>query len=141
MSTLYDLIHFPTADNGNGALTVMQTGAGTAPVPFPIERVFVIRGMGSKGVRGDHTHHKTEHVLVALSGSCTITLDNGREKAVVKLDKPDVGLVLHPYVWHTMQDFAEGTILMALASTDYDEKDYIRSYEEFLGHIKRRQAC
>lgn len=113
-------------------MTIMQAGANTSTVPFPIRRVFVIRNMGPKSVRGGHTHHRTEHVLLALSGSCTIALDNGKKKATVKLDKPDVGLVLHPYVWHTMMNFKKGTILMVLASTTYDERDYIRSYKEFL---------
>lgn len=137
MSALYKLIEFPTKDNGNGKLTAMQSGTSSVSVPFPIRRVFVIREPSSESVRGGHTHHKTKHVLVTLSGSCTIHMDNGRQKALVTLDRPNVGLVLHPYVWHTMQDFAKNTILMVLASEKYDERDYIRSYEDFLKFIKR----
>ncbi|MDO8552909.1 MAG: FdtA/QdtA family cupin domain-containing protein [bacterium] len=139
MNALYELINFPTKADSNGALTVMQAGTGAMAIPFPIKRVFIVTNTSPTSRRGGHTHHKTEHVLVALAGGCTIALDNGKERMKVALNKPNVGVLLPPYVWHTMQDFKKGTVLMVIASTLYDERDYIRSYEEFLGYINKKR--
>ncbi len=105
--------------------------AGTATLPFAIKRVLIMKGMASQDVRGGHTHHKTQQILFAVAGGCTVELDNGKEKTSVVLNAFNQGVVLLPYVWHSMKDFAEGTVLLVLADTEYDEKEYIRSYEEF----------
>lgn len=102
-------------------------------LPFSIARVLCMKGMKDGDVRGGHTHHKTRQILLALSGSCSVDLDNGRgEKTTVHLDTFNTGLLLEPYVWHVMKNFADNTVLLVLASTLYDERDYIRNYNEFL---------
>lgn len=95
-----------------------------------------MKNMKTGDTRGGHTHHQTRQILVALEGGCVVELDNGKEKSSVTLNTFSQGLLLEPYIWHTMKDFLPGTILLVLASTSYDEKDYIRSYEDFLKCIK-----
>mgnify|MGYP001578098491 FL=1 len=109
-------------------------------VPFQIKRVLCMRGMTGDAIRGGHTHHKTRQILLALSGACTVDLNNGRgEKTTVRLDALNTGLLLEPYTWHTMKNFADNTVLLVLASTLYDERDYIRNYNEFLSLVATQQ--
>lgn len=133
---LDQLITFPSSDTKNGVLTMLECGELDHKVPFAIKRVLVINNLKDHDQRGGHTHHETQQILFCIAGACSVTLDNGKEKQTVRLDNPQTGLYLPPYVWHTMQNFAPGTILLVLASTVYDEKDYIRNYEDFLTFAK-----
>lgn len=138
-SPFYQLILFPSSDTKNGILTMFQRGQSEgSKVPFDIKKVLVTKGMSGKDIRGGHTHHKTQQLLICISGGCTVNLDNGKEQARVRLDKPTEGLLLYPYVWHTMQDFADNTILLILADTEYDEKEYIRDYNEFMKNVTEK---
>ncbi len=102
-------------------------------IPFEIKKVLVINGMGLKDKRGSHAHHKTSEILVVLQGGCEVELDNGNKKEVVML-QPDMSkaLLLPPKIWRTLQNFHKDTILLVVADTEYDEKDYIRNYDDFL---------
>lgn len=101
-------------------------------IPFDIKRVYYIYGVSVGAVRGAHTHKETMQALFCIQGSIKIALDNGREKRSVLLKKPNVGVLLEPGVWHEMQDFKRNTILLVLASETHNERDYVRSYEDFL---------
>lgn len=70
--------------------------------------------------------------MVCVAGSCRVTLDDGRSRTDHRLERADAAVMLEPMVWHEMHDFAEGTVLLVLASAHYDEADYIRDYDEFL---------
>ena len=115
---------------------MLQCGEKLNEVPFEIKRVLITKCNAESGERGAHTHHKSRQIFFALSGGCTVELNNGKEKAVVILTNPEEGLLMEPYVWHTVKDFKENTVTLALFNTLYDEKDYIRSYEEFKKYIK-----
>lgn len=130
---LYNLLSFPSFDTKNGVLTMFQgaDSVGDSSLPFAIQRVLVMKDMSPRDIRGGHTHHATRQALFAIAGACTVTLDNGAEKTTVRLEAWNEGIFLPPYVWHVMADFAPGTILLVLADTAYDEKDYIRDYDEF----------
>ncbi len=134
--SFYRLIPFPSSDTQNGTLFMYQEEPDA--IPFVAKRVLVMKGMKKEDARGGHTHHRTQQVLVALQGGCTVDLDNGSEKAQVTLATADTGLLLSPLVWHTMRDFEPDTILMVIANTLYDEKDYIRSYEEFQKTLEQK---
>lgn len=139
MAKLIEIIKFPSFDTKNGVLTMFQYGADwEKSVPFLVRRTLLTRDMKEGDIRGGHTHHKTNQILICVSGSCTVNLDNGIEKAQVKMDKYNEGLLLRPYVWHTMQDFTKDTILMVLTDMEYDEADYIRSYEDFLNFLPKK---
>lgn len=130
MSNFYQILDFPSINKSNGILGMFQN------VGFDIKRVLVMKDMKENDERGGHTHHKTRQILFAVSGSCVVDLDNGKEKTSVKLEKINRGLLLEPYIWHVMKDFEENTVLLVLADTEYDEKDYIRNYQEFLKLVK-----
>ena len=130
---LYTLIDFPSFVNKTGSLTVFDH----KNISFEIKRVFTIQNIKKTDMRGGHTHHQTHQILICVVGQCVIDMDNGIEKKTLILNSPAQGIVLYPYVWHTMRDFKDGAILMVLANTDYDEKDYIRSYDEFLKITKK----
>ncbi|RED57635.1 WxcM-like protein [Cohnella lupini] len=111
-----------------GYLTVIE---GNKTIPFEIKRVFYIYGTKEGIRRGFHAHYKTKQALIALSGSCTIHLDNLERKDEIKLDCPTKILILEPNDWHEMYDFSVDCVLLVLASHLYDAEDYIRDYELF----------
>ena len=100
-------------------------------LPFKIERVFWTYYTPESIVRGRHAHHKTEQLLVAVTGRIIVTTDDGKGNIqTFVLDDPSKGVYLPPNVWHTMQ-YSHTAIQMVFASHAYDGKDYIRDYEEF----------
>jgi hypothetical protein len=105
-------------------------------VPFDIKRVFYIYGTQERISRGNHSHYKTKQFLVAVNGSCKVTLDNGYKKETFNLDKPNLGLFQDAMIWGTMHDFSSDCVLMVLADDYYDESDYITDYENFLKEVK-----
>ena len=105
-------------------------------IPFRIKRVYYMYDTGPDVIRCYHAHRSLQHILVFIHGSCKILLDNGIEKKVVPLEKPYEGLYVSNNMWREMFDFSPGAVLMVLASELYDESDYIRNYEEFLGFVK-----
>jgi dTDP-4-dehydrorhamnose 3,5-epimerase-like enzyme len=135
---LYKIIKFPASDTKNGVLCMFQPDANKKnAVPFEIKKVLAITGMKGKDSRGAHTHHKTNQILVALTGGCTVDLENGEIKKSVTIDKLSDGLLLYPYVWHSIRNFKPNTVLLVLADTKYDEREYIRDYNEFLSYVKK----
>lgn len=100
-------------------------------VPFVIKRVFYIYGTQPAVSRGQHAHHKTLQYLIAVNGSCRVTLDDGLHKKTFSLDAPDKGLFQGALVWGEMHDFSPDCVLLVLASEHYDEADYIRNYADF----------
>lgn len=105
-------------------------------VPFEIKRVYYLFDTQLGVRRGYHAHKKLRQLAIPVSGSCRFLLDNGTEKVDVLLDNPSLGLLIEPAMWHEMYDYSPDCILLVLASDVYDEGDYIRNYDEFLGTIK-----
>lgn len=101
-------------------------------IPFAIKRVYYILKSQPNLPRGSHAHFKTQQVLFCIQGNIKIILDDGNKKEEVILDQPEKGIFLDKMVWHEMHNFKKNTILLIFASRKYDEKDYIRSYKEFL---------
>ena len=109
---------------------------GNNNIQFDIKRIYYIFDVIKNAVRGKHTHKKTKQVLFCIRGSITIVLDNGKDKEAVTLKKPNQGLYLDTMMWHEMVAFKEGTVLLVLASENYEEKDYIRDYTKFIKYKK-----
>ena len=105
---------------------------GQKDVPFDIKRIFYIYGTQPDMPRGQHSHHKTKQYLIAVKGSCKVTLDDGNQKATYDLNQPNIGLLQRALVWGTMHDFTPDCVLLVLASEHYDEADYIRDYNDFI---------
>lgn len=112
-----------------GKLVAIESGIH---IPFEIKRVFYIYGTQPNVPRGQHSHYKTKQYLIAVNGSCKVTLDNGQSKETYKLNQPYIGLFQDAMVWGTMYDFSADCVLMVLADLCYNEADYIRNYEDFI---------
>jgi hypothetical protein len=122
-------MHHKVLGDHRGQLVVIE---GKNDVPFDIKRVFYIYGTQKDTPRGNHSHYKTKQYLIAVNGSCKVTLDNGKTKKTFDLDEPNKGLFQDALTWGTMHDFSDDCVLMVLASEYYNEVDYIRDYNEFL---------
>ena len=123
------VIHHKVLGDHRGQLVVIE---GKGDIPFDIKRVFYIYGTQKDVPRGNHSHYKTKQYLIAVNGSCKVTLDNGKTKQTFSLDEPNKGLFQDALTWGTMHDFSDDCVLMVLASEYYNEVDYIRDYNEFL---------
>lgn len=126
-----EFIDFQIHGDERGQLIALEENKN---IPFPIKRVYFMYDTQKDVHRGLHAHKKLQQVLFCVSGACTIRLDDGREKVEVKLNRPEKGLYIGPGIWREMYDFQAGTVLMVLASEYYNESDYIRDYQEFLGY-------
>ena len=114
----------------NGNLTLMQN---TPQAPFQIRRIYYLYDIPAGESRGGHAHRELHEMLVATSGSFSVTLTDacGNEKTVM-LNRPDKGLHIVPGIWRTLQDFSSGAVCLVLASMPYDEHEYVRSHNEFV---------
>ena len=113
---------------------------GASDLPFEIARVYyIIANPGA--ARGFHAHKSLEQLLICVSGSCTVLVDDGAERREVLLDRPDVGLYDRPLHWLEMRDFSSDCVLLVLASAPHEESDYIRDYDEFLAAAHARGAA
>jgi dTDP-4-dehydrorhamnose 3,5-epimerase-like enzyme len=123
------LIHFPKL--GNPSIGYISVAEQTNVLPFTVERIFWTYYTPESIVRGRHAHHKTEQILIAAAGYITVTteLADGTIQSF-RLQDPHVGLYVPPHAWHTMQ-YSHSAVQLVLASTLYDEADYIRDHEQF----------
>ncbi len=112
-----------------GKIPVVENGVD---VPFDTKRVYYLYDVPGGESRGGHAHKKLYQLLVAASGSFSVTLDDGTEKRTIVLNRPYQGLLIVPGIWRTLDDFSSGSVCLVLASEKYDEADYIRQYDIFL---------
>lgn len=115
-------------DPTRGNLTVVEQ---LKEFPFEIRRVYWTYDVPGGESRGGHAHKALRQLLVAISGSFTVKLDNGKEQCSYLLNHPWQGLLIEPGTWRTIEDFSSGAVCMVLASDYFDEEDYIREYDEF----------
>ena len=101
-------------------------------IPFEVKRVYWIHGTQPGVERGFHAHQALQQVAVAVSGSCEMVLDDGKNSVSVSLDSPTSGVVIEPGVWHYMKNFTFDCVLVVFADAHYAESDYIRNYHDFL---------
>lgn len=112
-----------------GNITVVENGL---TVPFGIKRTYYLYDVPGGESRGGHAHKDLYQLIVAASGSFTVTLDDGKVKRTFLLNRPYQGLMIVPGIWRTLDDFSSGAVCMVLASEGYTEDDYIRNYEDFI---------
>jgi dTDP-4-dehydrorhamnose 3,5-epimerase-like enzyme len=127
------LQEFKVLGDHRGQLVALEVNR---QIPFDVKRVFYIYGTQEGVPRGNHSHYKTKQFLVAVNGSCKVTLDNGKEKETYDLNKPNLGLFQDALIWGTMHDFSSDCVLMVLADEYYDASDYITNYDKFLEVVK-----
>lgn len=122
------LIDIPKITDVRGNLGVVEKDV----IPFNIKRVYYLYDVPSTAYRGGHSHIDQTELLIPLSGSFEVVLDNGNEKKSVLLNKPDKGLLINTGIWRELQNFSSGSVCLVLSSGEFDEADYIRSYKDFL---------
>lgn len=110
---------------------VLVSVEGEADAPFSIRRVYFLHGTAPGAERGFHAHRELLQLAICVAGSCTMLLDDGEAQALVRLDRPDRGLVIGSLIWREMREFSSDCVLLVLASEHYDNADYIRDYEQF----------
>lgn len=119
-----------------GNLTVVENSDSsiglTGTIPFDVKRVYYLYDVPGGEERGSHAHRDLSQLIIAASGSFTVTLDDGKCKRTFFLNRPYQGLYVKPGMWRDLGDFSSGAVCMVLASDIYIKEDYIRDYNEFL---------
>ena len=132
------VLNFKIHGDDRGSLIAIEN---QKDYPFDVKRVYYIFDTLPKVRRGFHAHKNLQQILICVSGSCKVHLDNGLgETTEVLLDNPAKGLYISADMWREMHDFSIGAVLLVLASEYYDEKDYIRDYDEFVKYVKEKRA-
>lgn len=127
------IINLTKIADPRGNLTVAEN---LKDIPFQIARAYWVYDVPSGECRGGHAHKQTQELLVAVSGSFEVTLDNGYEKKTYLLNHPYQGLLIDKNTWRTLDDFSSGAVCLVLASELFSEEDYIRDYDEFKRYIE-----
>jgi len=112
-----------------GNLSIVESNKN---IPFKLERIYYLHGIPSTVERGVHAHKKLQQLIIAISGSFDITLDDGKNKITYHMNDPKKGLYICPMIWREINNFSNNAVLMVLASTKYEEDDYIHNYDDFI---------
>ncbi len=129
----YQLIDLPRITDPRGNLTVAEQ---FVHVPFGIKRVYWTYDVPGGECRGGHAHKQCRTLVIAVSGSFHVTLDDGCERKTFLLNHPYQGLLIETGVWRTLEDFSSGAVCLSLASEPFSEEDYIREYDDYLDYAK-----
>jgi dTDP-4-dehydrorhamnose 3,5-epimerase-like enzyme len=127
-----ELIQIPTVEDFRGNLAFIQNDI----LPFEFKRIYYLFDVPSTAFRGGHSHINQHEILIALSGSFEVTVNDGKDKKSYLLNKPNIGLHIPTGIWRELENFSSGAVCLVLASDDFEEADYIRDYEDFLHHNK-----
>ncbi len=122
------LISIPKIIDPRGNLAVIEEGL----LPFQISRVYFLYNVPAGAYRGGHAHKEQTELLIAISGSFEVILNDGQNKKTILLNRPDQGLLLPPGIWRELKDFSQGSVCLVLNSGKYEEEDYIRDFARFL---------
>ena len=124
------VLQLPKIADPRGNLTFIEGGVH---VPFDVRRVYYLYDVPGGADRGGHAHKSLHQVIVAMSGSFDVTLDDGAERKHIHLNRSYSGLYVTPMIWRYLDNFSSGSVCMVLASTRFTEDDYYRDYGEFVG--------
>ena len=129
-NSVYDCVIIPLSKihNRAGNITIIE---GCWNIPFDIKRIYYLYDIPGGENRGGHAHRKLSQLIIAASGSFNVLLDDGKNKKIVTLNRPDYGLMVVPGIWRELLEFSSGAICLVLASNKYDPDDYIRGYDSF----------
>lgn len=130
------VVELRTISDPKGDLTPIEGGAD---VPFDIHRVYYTYHVPEGGTRGGHAHWVCREVIVAVSGSFEVVLDDGSTRSTYRLERPDRGLYVPSMIWRELEAFSVGAVCLVLASDHYDQADYIRDHGGFLEAVRSRR--
>lgn len=137
-SSVYDctMIELSRHHRAQGNISVVEN---SIDVPFNVRRCYYLYDVPGGESRGAHAHRALYQLIIAASGSFSVTLDDGRVKRTFVLNRPYQGLLVVPGIWRTLDDFSSGSVCLVLASEKYDKDDYIRNYKDFLDYKAEKQ--
>src|SRR5438046_166009 len=122
------IVEVPKLSDPRGNLTFIE---GERHVPFQIRRVYYLYDVPGGSERGGHAHKELSQLIVAMSGSFDVLLDDGTEKRRFHLNRSYFGLYVCPLIWRELDNFSSGSVCMVLASNEYQAGDYYRDYGQF----------
>jgi len=128
------IIELPKISDPRGNLTFIE---GMRHIPFDIRRVYYTYDVPGGADRGGHAHKALHQLIIAMSGSFDVTLDDGRDKKKFHLNRSYQGLYVCPMMWRNLDNFSSGSVCMVLASNIYEASDYYRNYSEYLAAISK----
>lgn len=132
------MLEFSQKGDERGHMVVVE---GQKDIPFEIKRIFYIYGSDKDVVRGQHANRESQFVLINVAGTSKVRVKDGKgNEAVYSLNRPHTGIYLPQMVWKDMYDFSEDSVLLVLASTEYNADEYIRDYDEFVKIINNGDA-
>ena len=129
-NTVFDcsVIDMSKVHSISGNITVIENKKN---IPFDIKRIYYLYDIPGGEKRGGHAHKELHQLIVAASGSFKVILDDGTNKKIIHLNRPNYGLLVVPGIWRELLEFSSGAICLVLASLKYNDSDYIRIYDEF----------
>jgi hypothetical protein len=129
-NTVFDCstVDLSKVHTNHGNITVVENNNN----PFEVKRIYYLYDVPGVVERGGHAHYELEQYIIAASGSFDVILDDGTNKQKFTLNRPYLALHVLPGLWRELSNFSSGSITMVLASKIYEEKDYIRNYEEYI---------
>lgn len=133
----YEVKEFFVHGDNSGSLVAIES---KNDIPFEIKRVYYVYGTSAHAVRGRHAHRQLEQIIFCPMGTCDFILDDGCERVVVAMDKPNKALYIKGNIWREFTNFSPNCVVMVLASMYYDEGDYIRIYDDFIGEVKKNDS-
>lgn len=128
------IIELPKIHHPSGNLTFLEANRH---IPFEIKRIYYLYDVPGGATRGGHAHRQLQQLIIAMSGSFDVLLDDGQEKQRYHLNRSYYGLYICPMIWRELENFSSGSVCMALASEYYNESDYYRDYQTFLKAVFR----
>ena len=127
-----EIVDLQRIQDPRGSLTFVEG----VHVPFEIKRVYYLYDVPSGEARGGHAHLKLQQLIVAVSGSFDVVIDDGLNRRTVTMNRPYQGLLIRSLIWRELCNFSSGAVCLVLASIEFDEEDYIRDYQSFLSMTK-----
>jgi hypothetical protein len=132
------IVELPKISDPRGNLTFVE---GDRHVPFDIQRVYYLYDVPGGAERGGHGHKELQQLIIAMSGSFDVVLDDGSRRERFHLNRSYYGLYVCPMIWRELGNFSSGSVCLVLASNRYDEEDYFRSYDDYLLAVQRLQRA
>ncbi len=123
------MVDLPKINEPRGNLTFIEGGRH---IPFEIKRVYYLYDVPGGAERGGHAHKDLHQLIIAMSGSFDVVLNDGSQKKRFHLNRSYSGIYICPMIWRELDNFSSGSVCMVLASNFYDEADYYRNYQEFV---------
>lgn len=126
------IIDIPTIEDYRGNIAIIENDV----LPFEVKRVYYLFDVPSSAHRGGHAHKELRQVLIAVSGSFEVVLNDGKETKKIILNKPNKGLLINANIWRELENFSSGSVCLVLASDVFYESDYYRDFDNFLSNCK-----